>query len=199
MRAALIGSALLATALLIGLDRSVVGPFWSRRLSTPGQTRAGDRALYHGRTFAVTRVVDADTLHIDAPDAGASSTKVRLLGIDAPELAHDGQPEMYFGSAAAEYARQLARGTQVTVYLDDVGPSRGKYGRLLAYVEMPNGQSLNELLLTEGYAYADLRFPHSYYYRYKQLEASARVLKKGLWASVTNKRLPSWRRHRSSE
>ena len=64
---------------------------------------------------------------------------------------------------------------------------------------MPNGQSLNELLLAEGYAYADLRFPHSYYYRYKQLEASARVLKKGLWASVTNKRLPSWRRHRSSE
>jgi len=51
---------------------------------------------------------------------------------------------------------------------------------------------LNELLVAEGYAYADLRFRHSHYNKYKQLDSAARTQKKGLWAEVTRDQLPQW-------
>jgi len=80
----------------------------------------------------------------------------------------------------------------VTVYLDDRSASRDRYGRLLAYIELADGSFLNEDLLLEGYAYADLRFRHSYYQKYQQLEASARALRTGLWADVKAGQLPPW-------
>jgi len=199
LRAGLIGLSLIGAALLICLDRGVFAPYWSRRTTASRPATAQDTARYHGRRFAVTRVVDGDTLDINAPDTSGSSTRIRLLGIDAPELVHKGEPEMYFATEATDYARQLAQGVTVTIYLDADGPSRGKYGRLLAYVEMPDGQFLNELLVSDGYAYADSRFAHSYYHRYKQLEASARALKKGLWATITLEQMPSWRRRPSPQ
>jgi endonuclease YncB( thermonuclease family) len=190
---------LVGAALLIGLDRGVLAPYWSRQTTPSRPATAQDATRYHNRMFAVTKVVDGDTLHIDAPDMSGSSTKVRLLGIDAPELGHRGVAQMYFATEATDYARQLAQGVTVTIYLDADGPSRGKYGRLLAYIEMPDGRFLNELLVSEGYAYADSRFAHSYYHRYKQLEASARALKKGLWATITPEQMPSWHRRPSSQ
>jgi endonuclease YncB( thermonuclease family) len=86
----------------------------------------------------------------------------------------------------------LAAGKRVTVHLDETERTRGNYGRLLAYLELPDGTVLNELLLAEGYVYADLRFRHSYFHKYGQLEASARALRKGLWAEVTRDDLPDW-------
>lgn len=194
LRAGLIVLALLGTALLIWLDRGAVAP-WPNRYAAPSeQSAAQDVARYHRKKFGVVRVIDGDTLHIDAPDHGAPTTKVRLLGIDAPELGHDGVPSMHFAPEAADYVRQRAKDLEVTVYLDETGRTRGTYGRLLAYLETPDGQFLNELLVSEGYAYADPRFPHSYLHRYQQLEGSARALKKGLWANVTPEDMPFWRR-----
>jgi micrococcal nuclease len=190
---------IIGAVLLIGLDRGVFAPYWRRQATPSRSATAQDVTQYHNKVFTVTRVVDGDTLHIDAPDAPGSSTKVRLLGIDAPELGHHGAAPMYFAPEAADYARQLAQGVTVTIYLDTDGPSRGKYGRLLAYIEMPDEQFLNELLVSEGYAYADSRFAHSYYHRYKQLEASARALNNGLWATITPEQMPSWHRRSSSQ
>ncbi len=187
---------ILATAIFfIWLDRTVVTPRREGRPAVSQRTTREDRARYHGRQFQVTQVVDGDTLYLDAPDADARSTKVRLLGIDAPELAHDGRPEMYFAPEAATYARQSVEGAMVVVYLNENGPTRGKYDRLLAYIECPDGQFLNEILIAEGYAYADSRFPHGYSRRYRQLESSARSLAKGLWAAVTPEQLPLWHRY----
>jgi endonuclease YncB( thermonuclease family) len=56
---------------------------------------------------------------------------------------------------------------------------------------------LNEVLLTEGFAYADLRFRHSYYNKFKQLEAAARSREKGLWEAVTHEQLPEWLQSRN--
>ena len=189
---------LVGVALLIGLDRGAIAPYWRRPTATSQFATARDRERYHRRQFAVTRVVDGDTIRIDAPDANDSSTGVRLLGIDAPELAHDGAPAMYFAREATDFARQCLQNATVTVYLDADGPTRGHYGRLLAYIELPDGRFLNELLISEGCAYADSRFPHGYYYRYRQLEAGARAAKKGLWAAVTPEQIPTWHRRSSS-
>jgi micrococcal nuclease len=161
---------------------------------TPSQQQATvrDLARYHGGTFTVTRVVDGDTLHIAAPDGDHPTTKVRLLGIDAPETGDEAQGPMYYARDATEFAQQAARGRPVTVYLDEGGRSRGNYGRLLAYVELPDGRFLNDVLLLEGYAYADLRFRHSRYQKFQQLQTVARSLRKGLWAGVSREQLPSW-------
>jgi endonuclease YncB( thermonuclease family) len=64
---------------------------------------------------------------------------------------------------------------------------------LLAYVQLPNGKFLNEVLLSEGYAYADWRFYHSLYHKYKRLESATRHQKKGLWLNVTLEQMPEWR------
>ena len=173
---------LLFAAIAVALAAAV----WLDR-TTPVHRRGrhDDFARYHGKVFTVVKVIDGDTLDIDVPDGRGSSTRVRLWGVDTPE--HDA----YFGPQAADFTRKLAQGKKITIHLDQDNRTRGKYGRLLAYVQLPDGAFLNELLLTEGYAYADVRFRHSFYNRYRQLESRARRNRTGLWKHVTRDRLPA--------
>lgn len=193
-RAVLVSIGLIGAALLVCLDHGVVSPQRSQSPSARQQTAAADLARYHGRKFLVAKVVDGDTLHLDAPDLGQNTTKVRLLGIDAPEMGSSRSERMYFAEEATAFARSLALGRKVRVYLDERAGSRDRYRRLLAYLELPDGRFLNEELLLQGYAYADRRFRHSYYQKYLQLEAGARSAKQGLWKNVTPDRMPSWLR-----
>jgi endonuclease YncB( thermonuclease family) len=183
----------IATALLVWLDRNGIplpgsGPSTSRQ-----QTLATDMERYHGQRFTVVKVVDGDTLHLDAADLGGESTKVRLLGIDAPEMGTNRSARMYYAEETTTFARRLALGKEMRVYLDERAGSRDRYQRLLAYIELPDGKFLNEELLSEGYAYADRRFKHSYYQKYLQLEAGAHSLGKGLWKNVKPEQMPPWR------
>ncbi len=191
-RAVLIGLSLIGAALGVWLDRNVATPRRSGASTSSHQSSATDLARYHGQKFLVTKVVDGDTLHLATPDQGGNTTKVRLLGIDAPEMGFSGGKRMYFAEEATEFARRLALDKVVGVYLDERAGSRDRYERLLAYIELPDGRFLNEELLSEGYAYADRRFRHSYYQKYLQLEASARATGQGLWKNVTPEQMPPW-------
>jgi len=185
---------LLAVMFFIWLDHTLIG---SGRQLTPKseeQAKASDVDKYHGETFTVVNVIDGDTFDIDIPDGRYEHTRIRLLGIDTPEAYSEQSGEMYFGPEAAEFAKKLALGKSVAVYLDAPNPTRGKYGRLLAYVKLPDGGFLNEVLLTEGYAYADSRFSHSFYNKYKQQQSRARSGKKGLWQNITPDQLPQWQK-----
>ena len=185
-RSAIFALCLLLLAVLIWLDRSPFRQWWQTQPQTSEQAEASDFAKYHAKTFTVIKVVDGDTIDIDIPDGEYNHTRIRLWGIDTPEKNH------YFGLEASDFAKKLALGKQVAVYLDEGNRTRGYYGRLLAYVQLPDRRFLNEVLLTEGFAYADLRFKHSFFNKYKQLEASARSGKKGLWEKVTREQLPEW-------
>ena len=176
---------LLGFVLLVWLDHSTAGRRWPHRRISESPTPADDLDKYHGKTFTVAHVIDGDTLDIDIPDGPDDRTRVRLLGIDAPETAGERSPPMYFGLQATEFAREWALAKPVVVYLDAPNPTRGKYGRLLAYVQLPDGRFLNEVLLSEGRAYADRRFRHSFFNKYQQLESRARSGQKGLWQNVT--------------
>ncbi len=107
-RAVLVGIGLIVTALLVWLDRNVLSPPASRPSTSQQQTLATDLARYHGQRFEVVRVVDGDTLHLGAPDLGGDSTKVRLLGIDAPEMGTTRSARMYFAAEATAFAKRLA-------------------------------------------------------------------------------------------
>lgn len=187
----IIAVCLLATAVFIWLDHSPLKRKWQQQPKFEEQVKTYDLEKYHKKTFSVVKVVDGDTIDIDIGDAKKNYTRIRLWGVDAPETKSDEFGVMYFGPEAAEFATKSALGKQVTVYLEE-HRTRGKYGRLLAYVQLPDKRFLNEVLASEGFAYADVRFRHSLYRKYEQLEGSARRQKKGLWENVTREQLPEW-------
>jgi len=164
-----------------------------RQQSTSSQQHAAvsDYERYNDKTFRVVRVVDGDTIDIDMPDGNDAHTRIRLWGVDTPETKHPKTGVMYFGPQASEFTSKLTLERQVRVFLD-AKKSRDKYNRLLAYIQLPDGKFLNEELLSEGFAYADVRFKHSYYHKYMQLQSVAKRAKKGLWESVTYEQLPQW-------
>jgi len=170
---------LLVAAVFIWLDRK-------------SQPKPSDLKKYHTKTFTVINVVDGDTIDIDIPDSNQTHTRVRLWGVDTPETKDPNLTVQYFGPEATDFTTTLSLGKQVTVYLDTPNRTRDKYGRLLTFAKLPGNRFLNEVLVSEGFAYADLRFHHSFYNKYQQLEASARSLKKGLWQKVTRQQLPEW-------
>jgi micrococcal nuclease len=187
---------MLTAATLCFLDHSCINRLATKPLLSTQQQDSSDISKYHGRQFTVIKVIDGDTIDIDIPDGNYNHTRIRLWGIDTPETKDPRTGPMYFGKEASDFATKIALGKQVTIYLEKEKNSRDKYHRLLAYIQLPDGTFLNEVLLSEGYAYADLRFKHGLYNKYKQLESVARSQKKGLWANVTPDQMPKWRQKR---
>jgi micrococcal nuclease len=183
---------LLLAAAFVWLDHSPIRRSWQVQPKSNEQAKAYDFEKYHEKTFTVVNVVDGDTIDIDVPDGKYNHTRIRFWGIDTPETKNPKTGIMYFGPEAADFTTKSALRKQVTVYLEE-HRTRDKYGRLLAYVKLPDGRFLNEVLVAEGFAYADSRFRHSFYNKYKQLEAAARGQKKGLWLNVTPEQMPKWR------
>ena len=188
----------LAAAALLVLDHSCTT---NRPLNSPAQSsvesqNSADIQKYEGRQFTVVKVVDGDTLDIDIPDANYDHTRIRLWGVDTPETKDPRTGPMFFGKEASEFSTTKALNKKVTVFLEKDRNSRDKYNRLLAYIRLPDGKFLNEELLREGCAYADLRFKHGLYNKYKQLESLARSQKKGLWKNITEEQMPQWRQKR---
>ncbi|MFQ5414280.1 MAG: thermonuclease family protein [Phycisphaerae bacterium] len=153
-----------------------------------------DQSRYHDRDFRVVRVVDGDTLDIDIADRDKPWTRIRFWGVDAPEVAKRGRAGAYFGEEARAFAERTVAGRTVHVVLSP-RKTRGKYGRLLAYVFLERGGvMLNELLLERGFAYADRRFAHHYMDEFRAIEGRARREGVGLWKDVTLDDMPAWRR-----
>ena len=86
------------------------------------------------------------------------------------------------GKAATAYVRRvLPRGLQLRLEYDQ--DRRDKYGRVLAYVFLPNGKLLNEELVALGYARLfPTRENTQYQQRLRAALASAQKNKRGLWS-----------------
>lgn len=100
----------------------------------------------------VNYVHDGDTLYLDN---GNTELKVRLIGIDTPEL--DSQQSPNAGECYGEEARELLRdflpeGTQVWA-LEDREPE-DRYGRSLLYVYLDDGTFVNLAMIELGAAEA---------------------------------------------
>lgn len=141
---------------------------------------------------AVTAVVDGDT--IDVRLANGTDERVRLLGVDTPEVHVDPEPEHYegvpdtpaarscltsVGENASRYVRNRLSDQSVDLEVDPASDGRGGYGRLLAIVHH-NGSSLNFDLVSRGYAGV---YPTSFgeRERYESAAATAREDGRGLW------------------
>jgi endonuclease YncB( thermonuclease family) len=138
--------------------------------------RGGDPA----ERVTVTKVIDADTLIVEL---AGQSERVRLLGVDAPEMGWgDGPGEEFMAREATELTRRLCLGQKVTLEDDPQREDRDSYGRLLRYVQLPDDRSLNAELIRQGYGYAFTRYPFARQSKFVELEREARRRAIGLWA-----------------
>ncbi|MCK9459785.1 MAG: thermonuclease family protein [Proteobacteria bacterium] len=115
----------------------------------------------------VVAVLDGDT--VDVMHEGRA-VRVRLAGIDCPEKK---QP---FGKKAKRRASELAFGRVVRVSSE----TRDRYGRAVGKVALPDGGSLNEILVRDGLAWWYRQYSKDT--RLGELEAEAKAARRGLWA-----------------
>jgi len=158
----------------------LLAPFPS--LATPRSTKP----------VAILNIVDGDTIRVRIE---GDSELVRLIGIDAPESHRSEKAERQaseqhirietiyrLGERATQAVRTMVDIRNPVTLEFDVQP-RDKYGRLLAYVFLPDGTFLNEKILSLGYAKL-LTIPPNVKYRDRLRSAfeTGRLARRGLWS-----------------
>jgi len=119
-------------------------------------------------------VNDGDTIVL------TNGERVRYIGINSPEIDHDKQRAQPYGYAAKTFNKQMILNRKIRLEFDRERHDR--YGRVLAYIFLPDGIFLNEYMLREGYAFFLFHKPNIRYSR-RLLNAQQEAMKagKGLW------------------
>lgn len=153
----------------------------------------GQRVADAGREKCkVVKVYDGDTFECVLPSG--EEVKVRLIGVDTPESSVNRKAQrdsersgrslqeiVKLGKKASEFTKRLIPPGTV-VYLETDVQLHDKYGRLLAYVYLPDGRMLNEVLVEEGYATVYTVPPNvKYEKRFLELQRKAMSEGRGLW------------------
>jgi len=127
----------------------------------------------------VTVIYDGDTLRVSL--AGRKDERVRLIGVDSPELDDARERLRLMAFLAKRFTFSKLYRAQVELL---PGPEkRDAYGRLLAYIRTESGEMFNEALVRAGYAFAYFKFPfdEAWRKRLKDAENEARRSGRGLW------------------
>jgi len=129
----------------------------------------------------ITYIHDGDTVHL------SDKRKVRLIGIDTPELARKVrnrlQPEQAFAKEARDYARALIKqlGSEVTLMAGS--EATDKYGRHLFHIQLSDGSLLQTRLLDAGFAIAFTTPPNQHFSQcYLQQEKLSKNQHKKIWS-----------------
>ena len=113
------------------------------------------------RVTEINRVVDGDTIDVTI-DLGFDLSKkerVRVAGVDTPEKRTRNLEEKALGLDATDWIKEKLEGAidgedDLVIRTELVG-GMGKYGRLLGWLYIGDSDvSLNEQMITEGYAHA---------------------------------------------
>ena len=125
---------------------------------------------------SVARVTDGDTLRL------ADGRRVRLIGINAPEVAGKDRSAQPYALAAKRRLQALIAAAGGQVILVPGAHPKDRYGRLLANVYTPNANNLEARLLQEGLAYQVVIPPNDALSQCHALaEQGARFAQAGLW------------------
>jgi micrococcal nuclease len=155
------------------LIASLVGAVF---LSAPSSS-----SLHRSDPVLVRAVIDGDTIDV------AAIGRVRLLGIDAPELGRGFDTAAPFGRQARD--RLAALVLRRWVRLEHDRPGTDVYNRRLAYVLLEDGLFVNAALVREGLARVTARASFRRLGELQRAEAEARTFRRGMWG--TNHRTPS--------
>ena len=130
----------------------------------------------HADVTGKARVIDGDTVEIAAQ-------RIRLHGIDAPEMRQSCRKEKATwpcGAEATKALRSMVQDAEVACEERD----RDRYGRIVA-VCFARGEDLNATIVRQGWALAYRRYSVDYV----DAETSARAARAGLWAGEF---VPPW-------
>jgi micrococcal nuclease len=150
-------------------------PKQPERQAPPPPPSPEEKLAELGKVVTVSRVVDGDTIEVSPAVGGIPD--VRLIGVDTPETNSGTEP---YGEEASAFTTQRLESRQVALEFDveRIDP----YGRVLAYVWLPDGKMFNEVLVRDGYAQV-ATFPPNVKYtdRFLAAQRQARAEGAGLW------------------
>ena len=125
------------------------------------------------------RVIDGDTIVLEG-------RKIRLLGVDTPEMARtrQGLKEECYALEAKLFLQSRLAGKKIKVKGDAKAPKRDRYGRELAWLYV-EGRLINRDIIAEGYGFAVINFPNSKKSMMIEAEKTARKNRRGVWKSCS--------------
>ncbi len=139
----------------------------------------------------VAQVADGDTVITER------GQRVRLLGVDAPEMEKEGRPAEFLAHKAKAELARLVQGQRVRLEYDRL--RYDQYGRLLAYLFLPDGTQVNTELVRRGLARVYLVPPNT---RYQEtlLEAQRQALeaRRGIWQQALKQDEPYYLGNKNS-
>ncbi|MEO5703139.1 MAG: thermonuclease family protein [Gammaproteobacteria bacterium] len=126
--------------------------------------------------MAVSQVYDGDTIEL------RDGRKVRLIGIDTPEIGHGNSSSQPLARTATDTLRKLLASSQGLRLRFDAEP-KDKYRRLLAHLYLQNGTSVAAALLEQGLATALVIPPNVWNLDcYQAAERRAQATRRGIWS-----------------
>jgi micrococcal nuclease len=139
----------------------------------------------------VIQVIDGDTVAL------ADGVRVRVLGIDAPEMERDGQPADFLAHKAKAVLTELTLNRQVGLEYDRLRYDH--YGRLLAYVFLPGHNMVNTELVRQGLARVYFIAPNM---RYQEVLLAAQQeaieARRGVWQQLLKQDEPYYLGNKST-
>lgn len=127
-------------------------------------------------TYKVRKVVDGDTLRL------VDGRNVRLIGLNAPELARKGRSAEPYADAARRRLAELVGASGGRVGMRLGREPKDRYGRTLAHLYDSRGRNLEERLLIDGLALRIVIAPNAALSEcHAVAERAARRAGRGLW------------------
>lgn len=138
-----------------------------------------------GRRVSVVLVIDGDTF--TATDtAGEDLGRLRVLGVDAPEMARDDdQAGECHAIEATEAAERMLKDATVTITHDPTQGKRDRYGRSLVYVDVAGHDFARDMLDQGNAALYQESTTLDRYDTYRDSERAAQEEALGLWGNCS--------------
>lgn len=115
----------------------------------------------------ILEVIDGNTLKVSTIED--DTFIVKLKGVDAPEL------EQEHGQESLKYLKELVSTKNVLVEYS----GKDRWGNRLVYITAKNGNSINEMMIKDGYGWVDRFFINQA--SLMELQETAKSKNSGLW------------------
>lgn len=128
----------------------------------------------------LVRVIDGDTIVVH--EYGLEQ-RVRIIGIDTPEIGHGGSPDDCYAQEARQHLEDLlAPAATLTLRPDSTQNDTDRFGRLLRHVEVGDTSAALALIAAGAGREYTYDAPYAGVDEHRAAEDAARAASRGMWA-----------------